>query len=65
MPMSEVRAFPGEPSFKCSVSCMIGGVAHLVEQDLCKVKVAGSNPVTSTKEYSLIAQSVEQVTVNH
>ena len=26
----------------------MGGVAHLVEQDLCKVKVAGSSPVTST-----------------
>ena len=25
-----------------------GGVAHLGEQDLCKVKVAGSSPVTST-----------------
>lgn len=25
-----------------------GGIAHLVERDLCKVKVAGSNPVTST-----------------
>ena len=26
---------------------ILGGVAHLVEQDLCKVKVAGSSPVTS------------------
>ena len=26
---------------------IFGGVAHLVEQDLCKVKVAGSSPVTS------------------
>ena len=26
----------------------MGGVAHLGEQDLCKVKVAGSSPVTST-----------------
>ena len=25
----------------------LGDVAHLVEQDLCKVKVAGSSPVTS------------------
>jgi hypothetical protein len=30
-----------------SLSTILGGVAHLVEQDLCKVKVAGSSPVTS------------------
>ena len=40
-----------------------GGVAQLVEQDLCKVKVAGSTPVTSTI-YCSIAQLVEQRTVN-
>ena len=27
-----------------------GDVAQLVEQDLCKVKVAGSTPVISTKQ---------------
>lgn len=30
-----------------SLSTILGDVAHLVEQDLCKVKVAGSSPVIS------------------
>ena len=39
-------------------SSWYGGVAHLVEHLLCKQKVAGSSPVTSTIhiEYALVAQ---------
>ena len=40
-------AFPDLQSTICSLNLLFGGIAQLVERQLCKLEVRGSNPLAS------------------